>query len=285
MKRTLLLLTLVFCSLITKGQVVNFDQLNSSAGSGKAINWTTSTFGSGFGHRIINVDPGELTTLNFQARHNSLTWKDAFVISSTGNVGIGLANPQHPLHISFLAGQRSRFQYGTSHMDIVDYPTGSFDYSNSIGIWASGKDALVMSGEGSNIRLVTNTTAGISVERMRVTANGNIGIGTKNPQYLLAVNGIIGAKEVNVTTAGWADYVFKSNYQLKPLSEVEEFISKNGHLPNVPSEKTVLEKGVNLLEMNIKLLEKVEELTLYLIEQQKQIDFLKGEILISKGIK
>lgn len=252
-------------------QTVNFDNLVGNGGSSKSITWTTSTFGNGFGHRIVNIDPGELTTLNFQARHNSTTWKDAFVISSTGNVGIGLANPQHPLHISFLAGQRSRFQYGTSHMDIVDYPTGSFDYSNSIGIWASGKDALLMSGQGSNIRLVTNTSAGTSVERMRVTANGNIGIGTKNPQYLLAVNGVIGAKEVNVTTSGWADYVFRPEYPLRPLSEVEAFIVKHGHLPNIPSEKEVLENGVNLLEMNIKLLEKVEELTLYVIELEKKI--------------
>lgn len=93
MKRTLLFLTLAFCSFIAKGQVVNFDQLNSTAGSGKAVNWTTSTFGSGFGHRWISGDPGEFTTLNLQYRHNSSICNDAMVITTIGNIGIGIRIP------------------------------------------------------------------------------------------------------------------------------------------------------------------------------------------------
>jgi hypothetical protein len=88
------------------------------------------------------------------------------------------------------------------------------------------------------------------------------------------VNGTIKTKEVNVTATGWADYVFTLGYQLMPLSEVEAYIAKNGHLPNVPTEAEVMEKGVNLLEMNVKLLEKVEELTLHLIRQEKLIQEL-----------
>lgn len=86
------------------------------------------------------------------------------------------------------------------------------------------------------------------------------------------VNGTIKTKEVNVTTSGWADYVFKADYNLMPLNEVERYISERGHLPNIPSEKEVIENGVNLLEMNVKLLEKVEELTLYVIELEKKIE-------------
>jgi len=85
------------------------------------------------------------------------------------------------------------------------------------------------------------------------------------------VNGTIKTKEVNVTASGWADHVFKPGYNLMPLSELEAFIQKNGHLPAVPTEANVLKDGVNLAEMNVKLLEKVEELTLHLISQENKI--------------
>ncbi len=113
--------------------------------------------------------------------------------------------------------------------------------------------------------------------RMVVQSKGNIGIGTSTPQNLLDVNGTIRAKEVKVES-GWADFVFKPDYQLKPLSEVEQFITTNGHLPEVPTAKEVEQNGVNLGEMNAKLLQKVEELTLYLIEQKKEIELLKQKL-------
>lgn len=74
----------------------------------------------------------------------------------------------------------------------------------------------------------------------------------------------------------WPDYVFKKDYELMPLNQVEEFISTNNHLPGIPSAQQVGTEGVNLLEMNIKLLQKVEELTLYIINQQKEIENLKS---------
>jgi cytoskeletal protein CcmA (bactofilin family) len=89
------------------------------------------------------------------------------------------------------------------------------------------------------------------------------------------INGTIKTKEVNVTLAGWPDFVFDEDYELMPLSEVEQFITENKHLPNVPSEAEVMANGVNVGEMNAILLQKVEELTLYIIDLQKQIDELK----------
>ncbi|GMN06256.1 hypothetical protein MTsPCn5_16450 [Croceitalea sp. MTPC5] len=101
--------------------------------------------------------------------------------------------------------------------------------------------------------------------------DGNLGIGTTNPgSYKLAVNGNIRAKEVKVET-GWADYVFKEDYPLPSLKEVEKHIKEKGHLINIPSAKEVQENGIHLGEMNKLLLEKIEELTLYTIQQQKEL--------------
>ncbi len=112
----------------------------------------------------------------------------------------------------------------------------------------------------------------------KVIVNGYLGVGTINPSERLSVNGKIKAMEVNVTTSGWADYVFSEGYKLRPLSEVRDFYEKNKHLPNIPDEREVLEKGVNLSEMTVKLLEKVEELTIYLVQQQDRIGELEKEV-------
>ena len=95
----------------------------------------------------------------------------------------------------------------------------------------------------------------------------------------LYASGKIYTTEVIVqATVPVPDYVFEKDYQLKPLEEVEKFINKNKHLPEIPSAKEVGENGLNLSEMNLLLLKKVEELTLYMIEQQKEIEALKKQI-------
>lgn len=95
-------------------------------------------------------------------------------------------------------------------------------------------------------------------------------------------DGKIKAKEVEVKTNVWADYVFKKEYQLKSLEDVEKHIIEKGHLPNIPTAQEVLENGINVAEMNSKLLEKIEELTLYSIEQNKQLKFQAEEIKMLK---
>ena len=94
----------------------------------------------------------------------------------------------------------------------------------------------------------------------------------------IKVNGKIFANEVKVSLDSWQDIVFDKAYKLMPLPELNSFIATNKHLPEIPSEKEVLENGVNVGEMNALLLKKIEELTLYVIEQQKQIDVLKKSI-------
>lgn len=118
--------------------------------------------------------------------------------------------------------------------------------------------------------------AGGLAERMRITTDGNVGIGTRltnNPNnYKLAVNGIIGAKEVQVenTSSTWADYVFEPTYKLMSLQELQLYISINKHLPEIPSAEEVKTNGHKLGEMDVLLLKKVEELTLYIIELKNE---------------
>lgn len=89
------------------------------------------------------------------------------------------------------------------------------------------------------------------------------------------VKGKVQAEEVNISLDGWADYVFKDGYHLRSLGELKSFINENGHLPGIPKAAEVIKDGVNLGEMNAKLLEKIEELTLYIIYQEEQIQELR----------
>ncbi len=114
--------------------------------------------------------------------------------------------------------------------------------------------------------------------------NGDVGIGTTNPNgWKLAVKGKIRAEEIKVET-GWADYVFDTDYDLPTLKEVEAHIAEKGHLINIPSAEEVEANGIELGEMNKLLLEKIEELTLYLLQQQKEINALKQKMMdLSSG--
>ncbi|HRO76702.1 MAG TPA: hypothetical protein PLP27_11205, partial [Crocinitomicaceae bacterium] len=105
--------------------------------------------------------------------------------------------------------------------------------------------------------------------------------GGNQPNYKLLQldhSGVLFAHTVKVNAQNWPDFVFENDYKLQPLSEVERYIQEHKHLPNVPSAKEVEEDGLNVGEMNRLLLQKVEELTLHLIEQQKRIDELERQI-------
>ncbi|MCE7057197.1 hypothetical protein LZF95_21125 [Algoriphagus sp. AGSA1] len=152
----------------------------------------------------------------------------------------------------------------------------NFHYTDMTGYMALGTHGNNES--VSRFYIAYGATPWTSGQGIYILPNGNTGIGTISPSTKLSVNGIIKAMEVNITTDGWADYVFKPEYKLMPLSELETFIQRNGHLPDVPTEAEVMENGVNLAEMNVKLLEKVEELTLYLITLQKNNEAMKRRI-------
>ena len=190
----------------------------------------------------------------------------------SGNVGIGTTNPQE------------RFQIGNSYIfhdgghkviAFLHRPSGGVDL-----------DASKYAGEirfdptTGYMRLGTSSTVTDGpITRFSISKDGKVGIGNLNTgNHRLAVEGSIGAREVKVEVSGWSDYVFQEDHDLPTLEEVEIHIKEKGHLINIPSAREVEENGIQLGVMNKLLLEKIEELTLYTLQQQKEISLLKKEV-------
>ncbi|RLC13548.1 MAG: hypothetical protein DRI57_16010 [Deltaproteobacteria bacterium] len=198
-----------------------------------------------------------------------------------GNVGIGKTIPETKLHVYSENGagaiiSQGSLSSGTEDWFEPDYPT------LSVIRHASRKGANIALGNQDDNFYPYGSHASFMIYNpskeliFRINADdGNVGIRTSKPQSELAVNGTITAKEVVVTTEGWSDYVLKDDYKLMPLDELERSIEKNGHLPDIPSAEEVKKNGVSVGEMQAKLLQKIEELTLHVIEQNKKIGKLE----------
>jgi hypothetical protein len=117
-----------------------------------------------------------------------------------------------------------------------------------------------------------------ALSRNYVNFNGNVGIGTSTPTERLSVNGKIRAQEIKVETINWPDYVFEETFKPLSLADLESYIKINKHLPGIPSAKEVILNGINLGEMNAKLLKKIEEQTLYIIEQDKKLEHIMKRV-------
>lgn len=157
----------------------------------------------------------------------------------------------------------------TSMNSTALYLLGETNSTNDTGITpAMVFDSRLTAGKINNRPLFGWESYGTSY--MAMLANGNLGIGINSPAEKLSVNGNIRAKEIKVETANWPDYVFSKDYQLLSLQETEEHIKEKGYLPGIPSAQEVKSNGIDLGEMNVKLLKKIEELTLHLIQQEKK---------------
>jgi hypothetical protein len=221
---------------------------------------------------------------------------------ASGNVGIGTTAPLNPLTIATPANSTtSAIKIGKSgdsgninvplgsstggyNLDFTTWRDYNPDYvgarirAERINTWVAN-NALIQS-----MDLVFSTGGPVDysplAEQLRIKYNGNVGIGTPNPPEKLSVKGKIQAEEIRVTTAvtDWPDYVFEEGYKLPNLAELESFVKSKKHLPEVPSAQDVQVKGIELGEMNKVLLKKIEELTMYVIQQQKEIKDLQTKI-------
>ncbi|WP_162996862.1 hypothetical protein [Mucilaginibacter kameinonensis] len=205
----------------------------------------------------------------------------------SGNMGLGTTSPASKLHV-YVANNGLNiiggFQNGNG-IETGGNAVGVGFLNEALGNWwkaAIVHERLGAYGVGSLKFLVNNSTDNSSVSlahtKMTILSSGFVGIGTTTPREELSVNGSIRAKQIKVEIANWPDYVFKSGYQLRPLPEVKAFIGQNGHLPEVPSAQEVSKEGQNLGEMNKLLLQKIEELTLYLIQQDQRIKSLESKL-------
>ncbi|MEL7223156.1 MAG: hypothetical protein AAGJ93_17660 [Bacteroidota bacterium] len=202
--------------------------------------------------------------------------RERMLITGDGKVGIGIAAPAGVLHVN--------------------------SFSTLGGTTDASKAALVVQANGGKLMMDENEIYGTNnlsiganynkpitffhidasnrTERMRIAANGNVGIGVDNPTEALSVDGTILSEKVVVDPdfSSVPDYVFEEDYHLQPLSEVKAYIQKNKHLPEIPSASEMVENGLELTEMSLLLLKKIEEMTLHQIELMEEVERLKNKV-------
>ena len=217
---------------------------------------------------------------------------------TTGNVGIGTSTPAEKIEINsgniFLnstAEQSIRWSAASyAPPSFINRSVGTklvlFPAVGGAGImdYAIGIDAYTLwQAIPQNNAIFSHKFYGGTTPLMTIRGDGNVGIGTVNPAYTLDVIGSVRAREVRVNLSG-ADFVFEASYELMPLNELEKFIKKNKHLPEIAPAKQMQEKGSDLGSLSVQLLQKIEELTLHAIEQNKKLEQQnkKIEILESK---
>jgi len=268
-------------------------------------NWIINQVGANDAQAILIPNKGGFefiihqTTGNVprQMTHSEFLSGRVMTISKHGDVGIGTDNPNAKLeilHPNFTS------QAHTANSLVVRTSTApSSNDERMVGLTltideaqnlnnndqkSAGIFAKSVSNFGNNIDMLFYTrgieNTSIFQEGMRLSHRGNLLIGKSsqaNPSYRLDVDGAVRANEIVVNTNG-ADFVFANDYQLRPLAEVEAFIKANKHLPEIAPAAEMQKNGVGLAKLNTQLLQKIEELTLYTIQLNKENDALKQKM-------
>jgi hypothetical protein len=230
--------------------------------------------------------------------HPWLAGSGGAIYYNGGNVGVGTSSPTQPLEVNAknpggwstggvtIDGGGDNGSYTALQLSHVDV-RGSYTtpWTSSLVFNGVNTSSIPTANGGLNGALQFYTANAQTIQlgtsnaaRMTILSSGNVGIGTTNPTHKLAVNGTIRTREVVVDT-GWADYVFEPEYRVKPLSEVHTYIQQHRRLPDMPSAEEVREKGVGLGEMQVKLLAKIEELTLQMIQMDRRNQELQARVV------
>jgi len=261
-------------------------QVNSN-NSGTGYNdWITANFGAASGDRlVVGLLDG---TATIGAHNNTLTaWSDISINPFGGRVGIGTKTPNANLEVNtntIMGTGGDKFNTALTLIKNgdaygIDYPALVIKHSGN------GVNSYGNPGSDNGIIQITGFNTGVSNKAINsnnnfyVFTNGTVAVNASRVPtgYNFAVGGNAIAEQMTVMLqADWPDYVFEKDYALIPLKELGDYVNKNHHLPEIPSAAEVKKDGLNLGEMNGLLIKKVEELTLYLIEKEKEIRELKA---------
>lgn len=242
--------------------------------TGLKINHRFSGTGSSYTNHIWDI-AADYRRLYF---HYGNTNKHIFTLNTDGKVGVGITNPNATFHVNNFNG--TGLDAHLEGFTLIDGNQASLllgaETNAPYGEWGIEYNPHA---KGLNFWKPTGATTGSGNYHLFISDKGNVSVGTPNSKgYKFAVKGNMVAEEVVVKLhADWPDFVFTKNYGLMKLKDVEAFIKEHSHLPNVPSAKEVEKGGIKVGEMNRILLQKVEELTLYVIELEKQIEAVKNK--------
>ena len=292
-----LVIVLVFYSATAYGQTsANLNQFGLAYSSGDAFSFMGNTV-SHYGLGWYNEPPTPAPFAYFSGYAGLRFFTEGqsrMFLDKNGNLGLGTSNNLSRLHITggdesitlgdYNSPNIAKGIYFPGFRDVIPNYFGASIESTPDWICCGGFPAATGYPGIRNMGLNFNVHGNVDVADSKFTAmainsNGNIGIGTITPRERLSVNGNIRAKEIKVEATNWPDYVFREEYQLPPLKEVEKYIKANKHLPEIPSAAEIENEGVQLGEMNKLLLKKIEELTMHLIEKENQLD-TQGKLLL-----
>lgn len=212
------------------------------------------------------------TRTNHPLRFYTFGGAPQMTLRTNGNLGLGTTNPSRLLHLRF-----DNTNTATSQLYLEQDGTG--DAWMNFGLTGGRHFAMGIDNTDDQFKIGTHSTSPSGVHTgtlFRMNSSGNVGIGTASLTYRLNVNGTIRATEVRVET-GWADFVFNDDFHLRPLSEVEKFIREHRHLPDVTPAADIQKEGLQVAKQMTEMMQKIEELTLYILELNKRIGQLETE--------